>query len=266
MTAPYAPPVDQLLAFGEAKRQDVEHWNDYRSLGFDVEHVPELIRMAIDPELHGADGDSAEVWAPLPAWRTLGQLRAVEALRPLLNLMAELEHDDWLLEEVPDVGGLIGPQAIPVLSEFLGESERDRYARVAAGHGLERIGTLWPEARDACVAALTTQLEHFLEDDPTFNGFLVGYLVDLDAKEALPTIGRAFAMDCVDISIGGDLEDVEIELGVRVHRDTPPKLPPWMKSMRRAVSRVIQQKEREAAARAKRKKKAAKATRRKNRR
>ncbi|MBI5443780.1 MAG: PBS lyase [Deltaproteobacteria bacterium] len=266
MTTTYAAPVDQLLALGEAKRQDIEHWRDYRSLGFDVQHVPELIRMATDPELHGAEGDSPEVWAPLHAWRALGQLRAVEALRPLLNLMAEMEHDDWLLEEVPDVGGLVGPQAIPVLSEFLGQSEPDRYARVAAGHGLERIGTLWPEARDACVAALMTQLEHFSEDDPTLNGFLIGYLVDLEAKEALPTIGRAFAADCVDISIGGDLEDVEIELGVRAHRDTPPKMPPWMKSMHRAVSRVTQQKDREAAARAKRKKKAAKASRRKNRR
>ncbi|MBI5017943.1 MAG: PBS lyase [Deltaproteobacteria bacterium] len=266
MTTPYVPPVHQLLALGEAKRQDVEHWHDYRSLGFDVEHVPELIRMATDPGLHGADGDSPEVWAPLHAWRALGQLRAVEAVRPLLYLMAELEHDDWLLEEVPDIGGLVGPQAIPVLSEFLGESERDRYARVAAGHGLERIGTLWPEARGTCVAALTAQLERFAEDDSTLNGFLIGYLVDLDAKDALPTIGRAFAADCVDISIGGDLEDVEIELGVRAHRDTPPKMPPWMKSMRRAVSRVIQQKDREAAARARRKKKAAKAARRKNRR
>jgi hypothetical protein len=106
----------------------------------------------------------------------------------------------------------------------------------------------------------------FAEDDPTLNGFLIGYLVDLDAREALPTIAAAFGADHVDIGIGGDLEDVEIELGVRNRRETPRKPSPLFKEFRRIASGVVKREEREAAARAKRKKKAAKASRRKNRR
>jgi hypothetical protein len=70
----------------------------------------------------------------------------------------------------------------------------------------------------------------------------------------------------VDIGIGGDLEDVEIELGVRNRRETPRKPSPLFKEFRRIASGVVKREEREAAARAKRKKKAAKASRRKNRR
>ena len=58
-------------------------WPDYPALGLRMEHVPDLIRMTLDDELHGADSDSREVWAPLHAWRALGQLRAESAIKPL---------------------------------------------------------------------------------------------------------------------------------------------------------------------------------------
>src|SRR5579864_7878643 len=46
------------------------------------------------------------------AWRALGQLRAVEAVEPLLELFDRLEDDDWVHEELPAVFGLIGPARI----------------------------------------------------------------------------------------------------------------------------------------------------------
>lgn len=39
-------------------------WPDYLKLGLTGEHVPELIRMALDEELHWADSESDAVWAP----------------------------------------------------------------------------------------------------------------------------------------------------------------------------------------------------------
>jgi hypothetical protein len=52
-----------------------------------MDQVPELIRMALDEDLHWADTESAEVWAPLHAWRTLAQLRAEAAVEPLIGLL-----------------------------------------------------------------------------------------------------------------------------------------------------------------------------------
>ena len=82
-TANYPPPVDKLLTFGECSPSP--EWPDYLALGLGSEHVPDLIRMAIDEELNQAASDSLEVWAPVHAWRALGQLHAEAAIEPLLS-------------------------------------------------------------------------------------------------------------------------------------------------------------------------------------
>jgi hypothetical protein len=64
-------------------------------------------------------------------------------------------------------------------------------------------------------------LEHFAEVDPILNGFIISFLTDLKAVEAAPVMERAFAADCVDISIQGDWEDTQIELGLLQERQTP---------------------------------------------
>src|SRR5438132_4238107 len=110
MEANYPHPVDQLLTYGEAKPGK---WPDYLPLGLTREHIPGLIRMATDPELNGADSESLEVWAPVHAWRALGQLQAEEAIEPLLPMFHGMEENEWVQDELPEVYGMIGPNAIP---------------------------------------------------------------------------------------------------------------------------------------------------------
>ena len=79
-------------------------------------------------------------------------------------------------------------------------------------------------------------LEPQAATDPTIAGFAVSALIDLGAVEAIDAIRDAFRRDTVDISIAGDVEDVEVEFGLRAGRATPaPKymvLPtggfPWL--------------------------------------
>jgi len=49
----YAPPVDQLLTYGEGKISKPENWPNYLESGPGPEHIPDLIRMAADEELNG---------------------------------------------------------------------------------------------------------------------------------------------------------------------------------------------------------------------
>lgn len=224
MSNAYPAPVDRLLTCG-ASRNLSNNWPDYLELGLTSAHIPALIRMATDDDLHWADQDSQAVWAPMHAWRALGQLRAEAAVEPLVGLLQELEDDDWCREEMPTVLGMIGPAAIPSLEQYLADASHGLYPRSTAAHALERIGTLHHEARRQCVAVLTRQLERFPANGPELNGFLIGYLVDLHATESLPTIKRAFEQDCVDCTIGGDFQDIQVELGLLPHRLTPPTYP-----------------------------------------
>ena len=219
----YSPPVDKLLTYGDCRGFD--GWPDYLELGLTQEHVPELIRMATDEELNWADSDSLEVWAPIHAWRALGQLKAEEAIEPLMELFHELEGNDWVTEDLTITYEMIGPKAIPALAEYLGDGSYDLFPRSTAAYSLERIGTTNPEAREECIVVLTKQLERFDENDPELNGFLIAHLLDLKAVESISSIRGAFERNCVDFSIAGDVEDVEIYLGLREERSTPADYP-----------------------------------------
>jgi hypothetical protein len=222
VTSSYAPPLDQLLRLGDCRRRSRP---PYGVMGFGPEHVSELIRMSADPALLWAKSDSAEVWAPVHAWRVLGELRAAEAVEPLLELMERQEaaDDDWVGSELPVVFGVIGAPAVAPLARFLADRSRRMWSRVFAASGLEKIGLEHPEARSECVAALTRVLEGAAEEDPELNGCVIAELMDLNALEAAPVMERAFAEGLVDLSVAGDWEDVQVEMGLLPQRITPAR-------------------------------------------
>ena len=69
--------IKLLLELGEAGRGG--DWPDYLQYGFVETDVPALLDLVADEAFDQASSDSAGVWAPLHAWRTLGQLGSGKA-------------------------------------------------------------------------------------------------------------------------------------------------------------------------------------------
>ncbi len=224
MTMPqdYSDPVAKLLTYGA---HDIKHmgqrWPDYLELGFTKEHIPDLIRMLTDPDLNGANPDDVKVWGPLHAWRSLGQLGADEAAEPLASLFDELGDDDWLSSELPKVFAMIGPATIPALAKALENDGIKTWSRISIPSCFQEIAQQHPDSREDCVGVLTHVLGKYATNDPALNGFVILGLTDLGALEAIDLIRAAYAMECVDLSVLGDIEDVEIEMGIRDRRATP---------------------------------------------
>ncbi len=219
----YTEPVASLMTLGDV--HDERAWRDYLALGFTEAHVPELCRMILDEDLFWADSDSDEVWSAVHAWRTLAQLQAERAIPCLIELLGridEYDNDDWVSEELPVVFAHIGQVALEPLQTFLADSSQGIWSRTAAAHGFVEIGERHPGLRADCVAALSQQLAQFAQQENNFNGFLIGYLIDLKGVEAEPVIEQAFAANKVDLLLQGDWEDVQIRLGLLDERLTPP--------------------------------------------
>jgi hypothetical protein len=217
----YPAPVSQLLTLGDCRGG--RPWPDCLALGLGPEHVPDLIRMVLDEELHWADSDSQEVWSPIHAWRALALLQAPEAVEPLTRLFARIDKfdDDWVGEDLPQAFGVLGPAAIPALRDYLADPAQGLFARIAASASLGEIGKKHPDSSAECAAVLAAQLERFAEMDPGLNGFIISDLVDLQAVQAAPIIERAFAAKCVDLAVMGDWEEAQIRLGLLQERQTP---------------------------------------------
>jgi hypothetical protein len=221
----YHPPVARLLTLGRepAARRT---WPDYRHLGLTAEHVPQLVRMATDPALLDAEDRTPAVWAPLHAWRALGQLEASAAVAPLFALLERASEDRAVFDEVPLVLGMIGPASLPTATLWLFDETRDVPLRVAAGRVLTEVAQEYPDRRDECTAILTQQLQEWSGQDRLLNAFLVAYLVELEEVAAAPLMEAAYAGSAVDLTLFGDWEDAQVELGLLEERLTDPQPAP----------------------------------------
>lgn len=223
----YTPPVSQLLTYGDCR--DFKDWPDYPALGFTEAHIPELIRMAGDEELLWAMSDTLEVWAPVHAWRTLGQLKAKEAIPVLLDHLDLVEdNDDWAGEDIPKALGMMGPKVISHIENYVILTGSCDEAKVAAVNAFLYLYKENNEYKQKVIPAIAKCLEKYIKNDPEINGNLISCACEMKAVELLPIIQKAFDAERVDYMFVGDFEDAEIHMGVKEKRSRPSELV-WVK-------------------------------------
>jgi hypothetical protein len=223
MTSDYTEPVSKLLSLGEL---DWDEWDDYSRFSYTKAHVPELIRLGTDRHLLIDDDiDDDEMWAPMHAWRVLAQMQAVESIAPLAQALdwSSESDSDLINEGLTDVLEEFGEPAVDPLTKFINDSGHNEFGYINASEVLANIAGRHPECRERVVASISAALEaHFERNDEDVNGFWLADLLNLKAVESYPIIKKVFEAKKINVRVAGDLEDVEIEFGMREKRDTPP--------------------------------------------
>ncbi|NJL09299.1 MAG: HEAT repeat domain-containing protein [Calothrix sp. SM1_7_51] len=222
----YQPPVDRLLTFGDC-HQTIKQWPDYiKELSLDEKQIPDLITMTVDKDLDETNSanfaDSLTSWAPVHAWRALGQLQACAAIEPLLQLFHKSEDNDLVSEEMPKVYGMIGAAAIPALAKYLADSSNGIFSRITAVNSLEEIANHDSNSRVQSITVLAQQLKSFHQNPAELSGFVVASLINLKAIDAASIIKAAFAAQAIPEDIVGSWEEVKEALGVTSEEDLPP--------------------------------------------
>ena len=238
----YQPPVSQLLNYGIPKNISRDEWFDYvEAYGFTEEHIPALIRLATEENLNWQNEN--ECYAPIHACRALGQLNAETAIPSLIHLL-DVDDDDWLMEDLPKVFGMIGAVCIPSLTGYLADKKPSVWSKVAAAAGLAQIAK-HPGNRDECVQHLIEALSRHRDQLPELNGSLVAKLLDLHATEAASVIEKAYKIGPMDEMICGSWARVQIELGLATAADFSPeelqhKTPEWMERIQEMVDLAVE--------------------------
>lgn len=217
--------IERLQQLGDpGKRQDwIDGKRDYiAELGLNASDVPVLMDVMRSWLCEPGEGpvdipeEPPAVYAPIHAWRALGQMRPAEAVPVTLGMLDRLDEllEDWAFEEFPFVWAMIGEPAVEPLAAYLANGRYREHSRVCVAHGLCEIGRRNQALRDAVVERLTEALNRQETDVESLNGFLVSYLLDLKAVESAEAIERAYADDCVDLTITGNWAKARAELGV----------------------------------------------------
>lgn len=225
-TPPYPPEVAQLFDLREPEFADGRAvWPDFRAMGLTAAHHEYLLRLAEDDGPDDPDDDLLDDdnvwWARYHACCALGQLQVAEAAPRVLELLNGLIGFDAFCEEVPHIMSAMGPSVIDAVLERTVDPDWDFSARTYAVDALARIARDHPDAREKCLEELERLLSRHGKHEPVFNGLVVSALIDVKHAGAIDLIRTAYASGDVDLSICGDIEDVEIGLGLRLVRETP---------------------------------------------
>ena len=211
--------IQALLALGSP---DKGSWIDYKAqLEINEQDIDGLIKVLIDPNLHTITSNDPNVWGPLHAWRALGQLKATRAISSLIASFNHMQDDDWAISELPQVLGMIGPDALdPLIQYFQQTQEKSEFSLILAVDSLSSIALKYNDKRNIVVSALTDYLRNPNKEFDSVNGAVIGQLIQLHGREAINEIRYLFHLGCVNLSWVGDLEDVEIALGFRDSRSS----------------------------------------------
>ncbi|MCX4026843.1 UPF0149 family protein [Endozoicomonas sp. SM1973] len=215
------PKIKLLLTMGELEFGN--EWPDYiAQYGFTAEDISELLCVFESQQLLEVN-DGPEMWAQVHAWRVLGQLRAEEAIEPILKQLESLtEDDDLALDELSIVLGLIGPAALEPLQQYWNEVHEGELCYEVVADALAKIVEFNPDTLDQVIEIYRQYLQKPIVSFISLNGILIGNILDLKAVELVDEVHQLFQLGCVDLTILGDFEEVELELGLRDKRKTPP--------------------------------------------
>jgi N-acyl-D-aspartate/D-glutamate deacylase len=194
----------------------------YAEFGIGKSYIPALIRMATDENLLYYEPDRPQTHAPMHAWRRLGQLGAIEAAEPLLQLL--VGHNLRSVYELPSVYAMIGIKAFPVLAKYMSEDFRPNYARVEAMNCLLAIVEGASDADEISFRALEgmliAQLDKHSQNDLLFNAGLILSLARMESKGAVPLIIDVYNQNPDMAKATGPFEEIMERMGVRIEKET----------------------------------------------
>jgi tetratricopeptide (TPR) repeat protein len=204
--ASFAPPVAELFALGEPMFGP--EWPHYVAAhGFTLEHVPELLRLLDAREFDELNGDDARVWAPIHAARALGQLRAEQAIEPLIDFARRHQGDDYLvLEHIMEDIGLPAVDALVRWLRLPAATDDEHMTPIEA---LERIALANPSEHARITSELAALLLHFDRRPANLNSLLCDALYSLDATAYRSLVAQVLDSGRFDPEFVDDLEAVE---------------------------------------------------------
>lgn len=197
---------------------DNRPWRDYSGYGLTAADAPTLVELVADNSFVESEG--ADYWVPLHSWRALLHLMPA-GLHELIGIFDVVAEDDWAVDEIPMVVAAACDAALDPLLDYVLDKRNDEFAIPLALQCLVETGKRHSKLRKPVIERLVSALKHSAARDYGLRGLIVAELVALRAVEAMPAIRVAFAEDQVDWTVSGDLEDVELGMGLRTKRDTP---------------------------------------------
>ncbi len=219
--------VAKLLSLGRDGLTKSKRISYVKKFGLNKEDVPQLLTLAQDMDIYRydycdtAEDEGLEFFGVVHAWYVLSELAVPEFKEILIEMVEDGdddEYDDWILDDFVE---LIVPY------------RKDMYDYFKEG-ALKETNSTWTrlsyidtiiEMLKADEVSLQEVKELIVEmlshgENDIVNASTMGISIDYKLTEHHELIKECYARDAIDLMYIGDLEYVEIKMGLREERET----------------------------------------------
>jgi len=201
-----------------------EYTPNYLELGFNENNIDDLIIIALDNDLRFSNSDDEkEMYYPCHAIQILGTLGTLKPFDALLKRLDDFVEDDYYQGAVAYYLRKVGKDKQKELIDYFLNQYNHEYNRMLVlevlGKFIEKDSIFNQELEEALVKYLNADED--IDTDDGLNAMAIFNLIDISEAKHIELIREVFEKKPVDTFYDGDLEDIEIKLGIREKRSKP---------------------------------------------
>ena len=194
---------------------------DYKKMGFSEADIDELTKIALDEDLIFFNAeDETSPYAPCHAIMVLTQLKVLKPFEALLQRLEFFYDDDYYTNAILRYLESVGDKKLEELVEFFLNESKNEYNRMLIQEALSYISKHNIELGSQIEEAFVKYLNSDEDGHDGLNAMVISDLIKISKAKHIELIRDVFYKKPVDTFFAGDLEDAEIEAGVRTKRDT----------------------------------------------
>ncbi len=246
LTSKYTGRVANLFSLGRDAALRAEYISYVKKFGLTHEDIPQLLKLAQDKEIYNYEYEEDEndvmvFYGVIHARYALSELKVPEFKDILIQMVEDGDdddYDDWILD---DFTKLIRPYRKEMYDYF---AKSILNSTLSSWTRLSYIDTIREmlQVDEVSLDEVKVLIEKVLltGENPIVNAHVIGLCVDYKLIEFHEHIKACFERDAVDLAYMGDLEDVEIALGLREERETKRRPTPIQELIQNYESDLIQ--------------------------
>lgn len=220
----YSQKIQPLFELGEENLFKYDA-TIYEKFDFAEEDIEELIRVATDESYDLVDYERYKLesnrffYATIHATYILAGLKATQAINPLLKYIENIkEKSDIHSEIMIKVASIIGEDAIKSFERYMFENPESSQL-ISVIESFEKIFKDNPETFSRVEEILVRYVQNDATQTAAFS-FAIYMLVEHTRDKHIDLIRNLLETKEVDVMWCGDIEDIEMELGLREERAT----------------------------------------------
>jgi hypothetical protein len=221
----YSDKLRELFELGREPLMNQTDLEIYTKFNFVEDDIDELIDLALDESYNFIDYDKFEkesdrvFYATIHAVNVLGMLKAKRASVPLLERMEREEGlEDFFNDVIINFFNNLGEEGLDDIENYIFNNPQSQEIITiidALGHILKNNTHLFGRIEEILVKYLKNS-----KTESSGLAFAIHLLIEYSQDKHIDLIRETFKSKDVDIFFAGDLEDIEIKLGLREKRES----------------------------------------------